>query len=135
MQLFARLGHAEPCVRTHVRTLITHIGGDLPDAIIYPTVVGLLENPSSRQLSSILDFLRGTQFTRFTSTKVQILTQEALLVSCESTWPGLVAEVQQLIRELNRCSILREDLVWGVLQVCDFKLLVYAALSYSGMRP
>ena len=117
-------------MRTHVRTLITHIGGDLPDAIIYPTVVGLLENPSSRQLSSILDFLRGTQFTRFTSTKVQILTQEALLVSCESTWPGLVAEVQQLIRELNRCSILREDLVWGVLQVCSLKLLVYATLRH-----
>ena len=37
-QLFARLGHAEAGVRQHVRTLITHIGSDLPDAIIYPTV-------------------------------------------------------------------------------------------------
>jgi len=94
-QLFARLGHNEACVRQHVRTLIAHIGADLPDAIIYPTVVGHLENPSSRQLSSILENLR---------------------LSCESRCPGLVADVQQVIRELNKCSILREDLVWSMLQ-------------------
>ena len=94
-QLFARLGHNEACVRQHVRTLIAHIGADLPDAIIYPTVVGHLENPSSRQLSSILENLR---------------------LSCESKCPGLVADVQQVIRELNKCSILREDLVWSMLQ-------------------
>jgi len=48
-------------------------------------VVGHLENPSSRQLSSILDALR---------------------VSCQSQCPGLVADVQQVIGQSSCCSIL-----------------------------
>jgi hypothetical protein len=48
-------------VRNHVRGLLEKIGATLPEAIVYPAVAGVVENPSSKELAAILEALRAAR--------------------------------------------------------------------------
>ena len=45
-QLFARLAHPEPTVRSHVQTLLIAIGRRLPQLVLCPAIVGADETPA-----------------------------------------------------------------------------------------
>ncbi|KAF9924106.1 Serine/threonine-protein kinase smg1, partial [Modicella reniformis] len=89
-QLFARLDHPEERVQSLIADLLCKIGGKYPQLIVFHCIVGVNSAHNSscqrRRLRSIGDFLTKSH-------------------------PELVSQVQHLIQELERITVLWEE-VW-----------------------
>jgi hypothetical protein len=92
-------------------------------------------------MSPYLEEAPGTQFTCFTSTKVQILTQKEKLQVLNS-YKGALKRLVEVRAEKKKRRLVEvyansSDLERsrGAHRVLCLKLLVYKALSYQCMRP
>eukprot|EP00833_Pecoramyces_ruminatium_P010172 jgi/Orpsp1_1/1184204/evm.model.c7180000088471.1 len=92
-QLFARLDHPEPFVQDQICSLICRIGIISPHLIVYPTIVGISTASSSNN---------NNNDTRF-------LYQNIIDSLIQSGSEVLVKEIQKMISELQRVTILWEE--------------------------
>ncbi|KAI8926183.1 hypothetical protein BC831DRAFT_426088, partial [Entophlyctis helioformis] len=89
-QLFSRLHHPEPVVRLAIASLLCQIGASAPHLIMYPVIVGsMTENQKSE--------LAQTGYAK-------------ILASLRTADAGLVDQVTQWIHELQRVTVLWEEL-------------------------
>ncbi|ORY20846.1 hypothetical protein LY90DRAFT_433056, partial [Neocallimastix californiae] len=91
-QLFARLDHPEPFVQDQICSLICRIGIVSPHLIVYPTIVGI----------STANTSNNNNDTRF-------LYQNIIDSLIQSGSEMLVKEIQKMISELQRVTILWEE--------------------------
>uniref|UniRef100_A0A182W5R0 non-specific serine/threonine protein kinase n=1 Tax=Anopheles minimus TaxID=112268 RepID=A0A182W5R0_9DIPT len=122
-QLFSRLAHHEPYVRRRVSELLCRVAKDAPHLIIFPAVVGSVQEEPSQL--AVVDVLRDgveeiSSKINDTTEQVQPSTASGLgfcfnalldILSCEI--PDTVKQVQTLVHELRRISLLWEEL-WDV---------------------
>ncbi|XP_053667016.1 serine/threonine-protein kinase Smg1 [Anopheles marshallii] len=124
-QLFSRLAHHEPYVRRRVSELLCRVAKDAPHLIIFPAVVGSVQEEPGQL--TVVDVLRDG--VEEVSSRINDTTEpvpppaagasglgfcfNALLdiLSCEI--PDTVQQVQTLVHELRRISLLWEEL-WVV---------------------
>ncbi|ORY80157.1 hypothetical protein LY90DRAFT_664604 [Neocallimastix californiae] len=92
-QLFARLDHPEPFVQDQICSLICRIGIVSPHLIVYPTIVGISTANTNNN---------NNNDTRF-------LYQNIIDSLIQSGSEMLVKEIQKMISELQRVTILWEE--------------------------
>uniref|UniRef100_A0A182QW22 non-specific serine/threonine protein kinase n=1 Tax=Anopheles farauti TaxID=69004 RepID=A0A182QW22_9DIPT len=100
-QLFSRLAHPEPYVRRRVSELLCRVAKDAPHLIIFPAVVGAVQDGPNEVVSSNAN----TQGLGFCF--------NALLEILSRDIPKTVQQVQMLVHELRRISLLWDQL-WVV---------------------
>uniref|UniRef100_A0A182K755 non-specific serine/threonine protein kinase n=1 Tax=Anopheles christyi TaxID=43041 RepID=A0A182K755_9DIPT len=125
-QLFSRLAHHEPYVRRRVSELLCRVAKDAPHLIIFPAVVGSVQEEPSQL--AVVDVLRdGVEevSSRISECAEQPQTStsaasgglgfcfNALLDILSREIPDTVKQVQTLVHELRRISLLWEEL-WVV---------------------
>lgn len=134
-QLFARLNHHEPYVRRRVSELLCRVAAASPHLIIFPTVVGSNREHSGLELADISIAKSSANVetndskskveadgneTNVAATDVASLRNSfsALLDILSEQAPDTVAQVQVLVRELKRVTLLWDEL-WlvGLAQV------------------
>uniref|UniRef100_A0A182M5Z8 non-specific serine/threonine protein kinase n=1 Tax=Anopheles culicifacies TaxID=139723 RepID=A0A182M5Z8_9DIPT len=122
-QLFSRLAHHEPYVRRRVSELLCRVAKDAPHLIIFPAVVGSVQEEPSQL--AVVDVIRdGVEeiSSKINDTNEQVQSSAASglgfcfnalldILSCEI--PDTVKQVQTLVHELRRISLLWEEL-WVV---------------------
>uniref|UniRef100_A0A4Y0BH26 non-specific serine/threonine protein kinase n=1 Tax=Anopheles funestus TaxID=62324 RepID=A0A4Y0BH26_ANOFN len=123
-QLFSRLAHHEPYVRRRVSELLCRVAKDAPHLIIFPAVVGSVQEEPGQL--AVVDVLRdGVEeiTSRINDTTEHAPSSTAAsglgfcfnalldILSCEI--PDTVKQVQTLVHELRRISLLWEEL-WVV---------------------
>lgn len=105
-QLFSRLNHHEPYVRRRVSELLCRVAIDSPHLIIFPTVVGAQETMDVAKITEHeeknieLEWKNSSLTFCFTS----------LLETLSMQSPKTVSQVQLLVRELRRISLLWDEL-------------------------
>ena len=138
-QLFARLNHPEPFVRAHVQALLCAIGETMPELVLYPALVGIDETPHRLQGLDALRHLaggpqaeaghhprgegaagargaRGATNDGAGNAPSQGRTERlAICDSLRAHSPRLVEQLQLLISELGRVTLLWEDHLSSVL--------------------
>ncbi|XP_052872564.1 serine/threonine-protein kinase Smg1 [Anopheles cruzii] len=118
-QLFSRLAHHEPYVRKRVSELLCRVAKDAPHLIIFPAVVGSVreDNQVVSLLLDDVDELTGDRppsvaptdtGTGFTGSLAFCFN--ALLDILSREVPDTVRQVQTLVYELRRISLLWEEL-------------------------
>ncbi|XP_050074132.1 serine/threonine-protein kinase Smg1 [Anopheles maculipalpis] len=122
-QLFSRLAHHEPYVRRRVSELLCRVAKDAPHLIIFPAVVGSVQEEPSQL--AVVDVLRdGVEevSSRIDEPVDQSQAHGAsglgfcfnvLLDILSREIPDTVKQVQTLVHELRRISLLWEEL-WVV---------------------
>ena len=115
-QLFARLAHPEPTVRSHVQTLLIAIGRRLPQLVLYPAIVGADETPAN-----LADAVVSTAALPMSANAVEgtggagRAERQAICTALGMHNPRLLSELRMLISELGRVTLLWEDHLHGVL--------------------
>uniref|UniRef100_A0AAG5DR97 non-specific serine/threonine protein kinase n=1 Tax=Anopheles atroparvus TaxID=41427 RepID=A0AAG5DR97_ANOAO len=117
-QLFARLAHHEPYVRRRVSELLCRVAKDAPHLIIFPAVVGSVHEELP-ELANVVTVLReggeaagqpaGQQAGAPASAGLAFCFH-ALLEILSREVPDTVKQVQTLVHELRRISLLWEEL-------------------------
>uniref|UniRef100_A0A182YCU6 non-specific serine/threonine protein kinase n=1 Tax=Anopheles stephensi TaxID=30069 RepID=A0A182YCU6_ANOST len=119
-QLFSRLAHHEPYVRRRVSELLCRVAKDAPHLIIFPAVVGSVQEESSQL--AVVDVLRdGVEEVSSRINEPVDQSQSlgasglgfcfnALLDILSREIPDTVKQVQTLVHELRRISLLWEEL-------------------------
>lgn len=129
-QLFARLNHHEPYVRRRVSELLCRVASASPHLIIFPTVVGSNRQRSGLELAENLSDAKAlpsagnrtaepsNESSNDTSDASLCTSFSALLDILSEQAPDTVAQVQVLVRELKRVTLLWDEL-WlvGLAQV------------------
>lgn len=107
-QLFSRLNHHEPYVRRRVSELLCRVAVDSPHLIIFPTVVGASETvvdviniAKEEQEKNLENEYKNSSLTFCFNSLMETLTIES---------PKTVSQVQLMVRELRRVSILWDEL-------------------------
>jgi PI-3-kinase-related kinase SMG-1 len=119
-QLFARLGHPVTAVRAQVQSLISSIGSVLPELVLYPALVEQASAAASAQLGAqeLGVSVSGSASSTAAAAAAAAASQAGRLSITErlrAEQPKMVEQLQQMIAELNRCTLLWEDLLAGVL--------------------
>ncbi|XP_053678248.1 serine/threonine-protein kinase Smg1 [Anopheles nili] len=121
-QLFARLAHHEPYVRRRVSELLCRVAKDAPHLIIFPAVVGSVQEEPGQL--TVVDVIRdgvdevsnrldeGEQPAGGDTSGLGFCFN-ALLDILSREIPDTVKQVQTLVHELRRISLLWEEL-WVV---------------------
>ncbi|XP_058063844.1 serine/threonine-protein kinase Smg1 [Anopheles bellator] len=118
-QLFSRLAHHEPYVRKRVSELLCRVAKDAPHLIIFPAVVGSVreDNQVVSLLLDDVDELTGDRPQSVAptdsgtgSTGSLAFCFNALLDILSREVPDTVRQVQTLVYELRRISLLWEEL-------------------------
>lgn len=110
-QLFSRLNHHEPYVRKRVSELLCRVAKDSPHLIIFPAVVGAVDEGQSDMLelaaacSNDIDHV-DHQKSHTPST----VCSNSLLETLSTQAAQQVHQVQLLVRELKRITLLWEEL-------------------------
>ncbi|KAM3597338.1 uncharacterized protein V6R79_003264 [Siganus canaliculatus] len=145
-QLFSRLNHPEAYIRQSICSLLCRVAQDSPQLILYPAIVGSIslggetQSAGSTLPSALPTFLGNMQgeslveeeqteaggqgdppveMTAFCSSQDQAMMQDCYSkivdkLSCAN--PTMVFQVQQLVGELRRVTLLWDELWLGVLQ-------------------
>lgn len=101
-QLFSRLNHHEPYVRKRVSELLCRVASDSPHLIIFPAVVGAAKEHQT-------DF-HGMSMTAPTANSALTVCFNSLLDTLSQQASEPVKQVQVLVQELKRVSLLWEEL-------------------------
>lgn len=121
-QLFSRLNHHEPYVRKRVSELLCRVARDSPNLIIFPAVVGAAQEHGMDNIDVSLvastvecdedDDENGKDFNHSKSKPNSALTAcfNSLLDTLSKQASEPVRQVQLLVRELKRVTLLREEL-------------------------
>ena len=121
-QLFARLAHPEPLVRARVQALLCAIGERMPELVLYPALVGA-DEPSG-PLADGLAMVAPTPIDGSGATAGAAsggapaagrVERQAICATLRAHSPQLVDQLQLLIGELSRVTLLWEDHLSGVL--------------------
>ncbi|KAM4698242.1 serine/threonine-protein kinase SMG1 [Rhinophrynus dorsalis] len=144
-QLFSRLNHPEVYVRQSICNLLCRVAHDSPHLILYPAIVGSISLSSESQssgtkLSSAIPTLLGnmqddellgdegsppaSQENNQEEMKNGLNEDQAMMQDCyskivdklSSANPTMVLQVQMLVAELRRVTVLWDELWLGVLQ-------------------
>lgn len=107
-QLFSRLNHHEPYVRKRVSELLCRVARDSPHLIIFPAVVGAAQEQR----------VKITDLTGFSSAENQETPSNSALTICFNSLLDTllkqaseqVQQVQLMVRELKRITLLYEEL-------------------------
>lgn len=105
-QLFSRLNHHEPYVRRRVSELLCRVAIDSPHLIIFPTVVGAQETMDVAKITENDD--KNVELEWKNSSLTFCFTSLLETLSMQS--PKTVSQVQLLVRELRRISLLWDEL-------------------------
>lgn len=106
-QLFSRLNHHEPYVRRRVSELLCRVAIDSPHLIIFPTVVGAQETMDVAKITdedvekSVEQEWKNSSLTFCFNSLLETLSMQS---------PKTVSQVQLLVRELRRISLLWDEL-------------------------
>lgn len=106
-QLFSRLNHHEPYVRRRVSELLCRVAIDSPHLIIFPTVVGAQE---TMDVAKITDEEAERNVESEWKNSSLIFCFNSLLDTLSMQSPKTVSQVQLLVRELRRISLLWDEL-------------------------
>lgn len=106
-QLFSRLNHHEPYVRRRVSELLCRVAIDSPHLIIFPTVVGAQE---TKDVSKITDESEEKNLELEWKNSSLTFCFTSLLETLSMQSPETVNQVQLLVRELRRISLLWDEL-------------------------
>eukprot|EP01135_Chromosphaera_perkinsii_P005703 Nk52_evm3s359 gene=Nk52_evmTU3s359 len=98
-QLFARMNHPDEYVREQVMFLLVEISKESPHLIIYPSVIG--ETQGDPEVTEDTGPLK--------SSEKSAQGFRTIMNSLNQHWPALVSEVQVLIDELRRITVLWEE--------------------------
>lgn len=116
-QLFSRLNHHEPYVRKRVSELLCRVAKDAPHLIIFPAVVGSVQERNVDVGNISLDELEGNMKTNtMLDNSGLAFCFNALLEILSKDAPETVKQVQVLIYELRRISLLWDELWFISLQ-------------------
>ncbi|XP_072224935.1 serine/threonine-protein kinase SMG1 isoform X3 [Leuresthes tenuis] len=140
-QLFSRLNHPEAYIRQSICSLLCRVAQDSPHLILYPAIVGSLSLGGEAQNAALPTFLGSMQGEDLGGEEEgQLETAEqggpqdelatcssqdqAMMQDCYSKIveklsvanPTMVLQVQQLVGELRRVTLLWDELWLGVLQ-------------------
>ncbi|XP_023140718.2 serine/threonine-protein kinase SMG1 isoform X2 [Amphiprion ocellaris] len=145
-QLFSRLNHPEAYIRQSICSLLCRVAQDSPHLILYPAIVGSLslageaQNAGSKLPSGLPTFLGTMQREDLIGEDEQLESglqggppeemstyssqDQAMMQDCYSKIveklslanPTMVLQVQQLVGELRRVTLLWDELWLGVLQ-------------------
>lgn len=105
-QLFSRLNHHEPYVRRRVSELLCRVAVDSPHLIIFPTVVGAQETMDVAKITE--DDEKNVEMEWKNSSLTFCFNSLLETLSMQS--PKTVSQVQLLVRELRRISLLWDEL-------------------------
>ncbi|XP_053681891.1 serine/threonine-protein kinase Smg1 [Sabethes cyaneus] len=113
-QLFSRLNHHEPYVRKRVSELLCRVAKDAPHLIIFPAVVGSVQEKKvdigNISLDELDDDMKGNNIP---DNSGLAFCFNALLEILSKDAPETVQQVQILVYELRRISLLWDEL-WVV---------------------
>ncbi|XP_077590470.1 serine/threonine-protein kinase SMG1 [Stigmatopora nigra] len=143
-QLFSRLNHPEAYIRQSICSLLCRVAQDSPHLILYPAIVGSLslggeaQNAGSKLPSALPTFLGSIQGEGLGEQEEEeqpeggdkgdvaeeLSQDQAMMQDCYSKIveklsianPTMVLQVQQLVGELRRVTLLWDELWLGVLQ-------------------
>jgi serine/threonine-protein kinase SMG1 len=105
-QLFSRLNHHEPYVRRRVSELLCRVAIDSPHLIIFPTVVGAQETMDVAKITENEEKNLEQEWKDSSLT----FCFNSLLDTLSMQSPKTVSQVQLLVRELRRISLLWDEL-------------------------
>lgn len=105
-QLFSRLNHHEPYVRRRVSELLCRVAIDSPHLIIFPTVVGAQETMDVAKITENEEKNVELEWKNSSLT----FCFNSLLETLSMQSPTTVSQVQLLVRELRRISLLWDEL-------------------------
>lgn len=105
-QLFSRLNHHEPYVRRRVSELLCRVAIDSPHLIIFPTVVGAQE---TMDVAKITDNDEKNVEQAWKDSSLTFCFN-SLLDTLSIQRPKTVSQVQLLVKELRRISLLWDEL-------------------------
>lgn len=105
-QLFSRLNHHEPYVRRRVSELLCRVAIDSPHLIIFPTVVGAQETMDVAKITENEEKNVELEWKNSSLT----FCFNSLLDTLSMQSPKTVSQVQLLVRELRRISLLWDEL-------------------------
>lgn len=109
-QLFSRLNHHEPYVRRRVSELLCRVAKDSPHLIIFPTVVGSAQEKNmDLHISKIPDELDDAELISSKTTTLSFCFN-SLLATLSTQSPETVNQVQLLVKELRRITLLWDEL-------------------------
>lgn len=106
-QLFSRLNHHEPYVRRRVSELLCRVAIDSPHLIIFPTVVGAQE---TMDVAKITDDDETKNIVQEYKNSSLTFCFNSLLETLSMQSPKTVSQVQLLVKELRRISLLWDEL-------------------------
>ncbi|KAJ0058451.1 hypothetical protein NL108_014651, partial [Boleophthalmus pectinirostris] len=142
-QLFSRLNHPEAYIRQSICSLLCRVAQDSPHLILYPAIVGSLslggeaQSAGAKLPSALPTFLGSMQSDGLGEEEEQVDSSrpepseeqgcspdQAMMHDCYSKIveklsqanPVMVLQVQQLVGELRRVTLLWDELWLGVLQ-------------------
>ncbi|XP_067343536.1 serine/threonine-protein kinase SMG1 isoform X2 [Channa argus] len=141
-QLFSRLNHPEAYIRQSICSLLCRVAQDSPHLILYPAIVGSLSLGGEAQNAALPTFLGSMQgadlggeeeeqteggghgggteeLTTFCSSQDQAMMHDCyskIVEKLSLANPTMVLQVQQLVGELRRVTLLWDELWLGVLQ-------------------
>lgn len=108
-QLFARLNHHEPYVRKRVSELLCRVAKDSPHLIIFPAVVGAVDEGQTDMLEIAAAYSSDGECPEKAKPALAICSN-SLLDTLSTQAAQQVHQVQLLIRELKRITLLWEEL-------------------------
>lgn len=111
-QLFSRLNHHEPYVRKRVSELLCRVARDAPHLIIFPAVVGADQERSMNiaDISMVTEDIDIEDDEKNYSNTNLISCFNSLLDTLSKQAPETVQQVQLLVRELKRITLLWDEL-------------------------
>ncbi|XP_058811557.1 serine/threonine-protein kinase Smg1 [Topomyia yanbarensis] len=110
-QLFSRLNHHEPYVRKRVSELLCRVAKDAPHLIIFPAVVGSVQEKKMDLADVSIDEIENdAQFDLPHDSSGLAICFNALLDILSKDAPDTVKQVQVLVHELRRISLLWDEL-------------------------
>ncbi len=124
-QLFARLNHPVRIVRNRISELLCRIATDSPHLIIYPAVVGTATDKLSKLLTSVVDDECDAEEEEDERDESEISLNRQMLgayskivdVMCKlEKEKESVEQVKSFVNELQRISLLWDELWLGTLQ-------------------
>ncbi|CAL9703653.1 unnamed protein product [Knipowitschia caucasica] len=143
-QLFSRLNHPEAYIRQSICSLLCRVAQDSPHLVLYPAIVGSLslggeaQSAGEKLPSALPTFLGSMQSDGLgeeeeeqsdssrveASAELSCSPDQAMMHDCYSKIveklsqanPVMVLQVQQLVGELRRVTLLWDELWLGVLQ-------------------
>lgn len=111
-QLFSRMNHHEPYVRQRIAELICRVSKDAPELIIFPTVVGAVQGQKTDladiSMTSEEDIENINNVSQLDSGLICCFN--SLLDTLSQQAPETVSQVQLLVRELKRITLLWDEL-------------------------